>query len=210
MLDPANLPFAVALALMLMLALSQLIGLGDMLGGADTDIDVDMGADMPESGSIPDGMLTLLGLGRLPLMMWLALLLFLFAALGSGIQAVATHLAGAPFSPLPAALLALVPAVPLTGILARPLSRVMPHDETTAVGLDTLIGRRGVIVIGRATAGSAARARVVDRYGQPHHVMVEPHDRDAVLAEEAQVLMVRRDGETFFAVALDDNPFTTR
>jgi hypothetical protein len=76
----------------------------------------------------------------------------------------------------------------------------MPRDETTAVTLDHLLRRDAVIQIGTARAGSPARAKVTDIHGQAHFVMVEPHDATSELKEGETVLLVRREGQAFFAV----------
>lgn len=194
-----NLPFAVALAVMVLLALVQLLGLGGFALDADTDLDGDTTAD-----GAADGLASLLGIGRVPLMIWLALFLLVFAALGVSIQALAESLTGSPLYVWLAAALAGAAALPVTGALTRPLARILPGDESTAVGLESLVGRRGTITTGRATAGSPARARVLDRFGHAHHVMVEPHDAGQAIGEGAEVLLVRREGNLFFGVPLAD------
>ena len=135
-------------------------------------------------------------------MIWLVLFLFLFAALGVSIQSLAESLTGSPLDPWLAAAITLVAALPVTGVVVRPLARIMPQDETTAVETDALVGRRAVITIGRAAAGNPARARVLDRHGMAHHVMVEPHEQGSEMLEGDEMLLVRREGETFFGVAL--------
>ena len=195
-----NLPFAVALAVMIALALAQVFGLGDFGGDADMDLDADGDLD---AGAL-DGLLSILGIGRVPFTMWLALFLFLFAAIGVSGQALAQSLTGSPLDRALAAILAVVPAVPLTGLLTRPLARILPHDETTAVSIDSLVGRRATIVTGRAAAGCAARAKVIDHHGHPHHVMVEPHDAEAAFQEGEDILLVRREGEAFYAVGVEE------
>ena len=63
MLEPHNLPFALAMGLMVLLALVQLLGLGDW--GADADLDLEAGADADAAlqPGMMEGFLTLLGLG---------------------------------------------------------------------------------------------------------------------------------------------------
>ena len=198
--EPYNMPFAAALLLMGMLAIIQIIGLGDILG--DADVDVDMDAETGGQADLGGGFASLIGLGRLPLMIWLALFLGLFAALGVSIQLLAANLAGAPLDRWLAAALAAGAALPVTGGVAKPLARILPHDETTAVSTDTLVGRRAVITDGTARTGSPARARVHDIHGQAHHVMVEPHDAGVAIAAGEPVLLVRREADLFFATAL--------
>ena len=199
LLEPHNMPFAAALGLMLVLAVIQFIGIADF-GDADVDLDAD-GDGLPDAGMF-DGLLTLLGIGRVPLTIWLALFLFLFAGIGLSIQELATSLTGSPLYSWLAALIAGVAALPVTGIFARPLGRILPKDHTTAVSTESLVGRRATISIGVARAGSPARARVKDVHGQTHRVMVEPHEAASELYEGDEVLLVRREGNQFYATAL--------
>ncbi len=197
--EPHNMPFAAALGIMLVLAVVQMIGVADF-GDADLDLDID-GEGMPDAGMF-DGLLTLLGIGRLPLTIWLALFLFLFAGIGLSIQELAQSLTGSPLYGWLAAVIAGGAAIPVTGIFARPLGRIMPKDHTTAVNTESLVGRRAKITVGVARAGSPARARVKDVHGQTHHVMVEPHEEASELHAGDEVLLVRREGNQFYATAL--------
>lgn len=202
LLSDYNLPFAAALVLMLVLALLQLIGLGDF--EIDADGDIDLAADADGSLGMIDGMLSIIGFGRLPLMMWLSLELALFAGIGVGIQSLAISFLGAPLDTWLGALVAGVLSLPVTGAISRPIAAVMPKDETSAVTIDELIGKRAQIATGTARQGFAARAQVKDRFGMTHHVMVEPHEGSAELAEGDEILLVRREGERFFAVEVQD------
>lgn len=199
LLDPHNTPFAAALAMMLVLAIVQMIGVADF-GDADVDLDVD-GESMPGAGMF-DGLFTLLGIGRIPLTIWLALFLLMFAGIGLSIQELAQSLTGSPLYSWIAAVTAGVAAIPATGVFARPLGRILPKDHTTAVSTESLVGRRATISIGVARTGSPARARVKDIHGQTHRVMVEPHEESSELHEGDEVLLVRREGNQFYATAL--------
>ena len=191
-----NLPFAVALAVMVLLALLQAFGLGELFGDGDADADA--------HGGLADGLLAFLGIGRVPFMIWLASFLLLFAGIGVGVQGLAEGLLGAPLDRWLAGVLAAGAALPVTGVLVRPLARILPGDETSAIGLDSLVGRRARIVTGRAAAGHPARAQVRDRFGRPHYVMVEPHEAGSEMLEGDEMLLVRRENETFYGVALQE------
>lgn len=205
LLAPQNLPFAVALALLAAVAVLQLVGAGDILGEADADLDFDADGDIGLGGAVA----SVLGLGRLPVLIWLSTLLAVFALVGLSGQHLAEGLLGAMLPALPAGGLALVAALPLTGLLARPLARILPHDETTAVPIDSLVGRRGRVVIGRATPGSPARTSVADAHGHPHHVMVEPAEPGVTLSEGEDVLLTARDGDLFQAIRIGAPPSLT-
>ena len=202
LLEPHNLPFAIAMGLMVLLALVQVLGLGDW--GVDADLDPEIGADADASlqPGMVEGLLTLLGMGRVPLTIWLALFLLMFAGIGLSVQELATSLTGAPLYSWLAALIAGAAAVPVTGVLARPLGAILPKDHTTAVSTKSLIGRRATITDGVARAGSPARARVRDIHGQAHYVMVEPHEETSALHAGDEVLLVRREKDQFYATAL--------
>ncbi len=192
--EPHNLPFAAALGVMLVLALVQAFGLTDAFGDADAE----PGA---EAGTL-DGLATVLGIGRVPFTIWFGLFLLLFAGLGLGIQELAGSLTGGPLDALLASVFAGGAALPVTAVVVRPLGALLPQDESTAVTLDHLVGRRAHVTDGIARRGSPARARVTDVHGHPHHVMVEPHEADSQIHAGDEALLVRREGETFYATAL--------
>ncbi|MEP2236226.1 MAG: YqiJ family protein [Alteripontixanthobacter sp.] len=193
-------PFSVALLIMVFLAILQIVGVSDM---ADGEIDIDADGET-EAGGLIDGLNSLIGIGRVPFTIWLATLLFFFAGLGFGIQALAQSILGAPLYGWLAALGSGVASLPVTGGAVRPLARILPGDETSAVGIDSLIGRRARITEGTARRGSPARAKVRDIHGQAHYVMAEPHGDTASIAAGERVLLVRREGGTFFAAPLDE------
>jgi hypothetical protein len=190
LLAPANLPFAVALTVMLLIGAAEAAG----LGGAG----VDAGADLETGGGFDP--LGWLGIGRLPLLTVLVVLLAAFGLAGIALQQIAAALLGAPLSPWIAAPAAFVAALPLTAAGARVLAQILPRDETTAVGLDSLIAKRATVIVGTARRGSPARARVRDVYGQTHYVMIEPTGDEESLGEGETALLVRREGEIFIGL----------
>jgi len=191
-----NIAFVVALLIMLLIGIVEAVGLG--AGAIGHDFHVDAEADW----------LSWLGVGRLPLLMLLVVFLAMFGAIGLVGQQIALDTAGrllpAPIAVPAAALLAL----PLTGAAARVVALIMPRDETTAIDVDQLVGRRGAIVVGQARRGSPAKTRVRDLHGQAHYVMAEPDDPDAAFAEGTDILLVRREGAVFRAIAAETPPFS--
>ena len=186
---PEAVVFTAALALMLAIGAIEALGLG--AGGIDLDID--------------GGVLDWLGIGRLPLLVVLVAFLAAFGGLGLAGQQLAQALTGTLLSPWIAVPAALVAAVPVTALLGRVLARIIPRDETTAFELDDLVGRTGTLTVGRATAGSPARVRVVDPHGQSHHVLVDPNDPADSFEEGDTILLVRREGAGFRGI-LHDSP----
>lgn len=196
-----NLPFAISFGIMLLLAAMQLVGLGGLDSGAELDLDADAGGS---SATLGGAITTLLGLGKVPLLIWLIVFLLAFTVIGMSVQGFAQSLTGAPLFSWLAALITGAVTVPVTAVLVRPLGAILPQDETTAVGLGSLVGRRAVITTGYAAVGHPARAKVKDQYGQSHHVMVEPHEAGSRMEEGDELLLVRREGQAFFGVALSE------
>jgi membrane protein implicated in regulation of membrane protease activity len=194
-LAPENLPFSVALLVMLLIGLVEALGLG--LSAAHLDLHVDADAEGPD-------LLAWLGVGRVPILMLLVVSLAIFGMAGLVVQQLAAKLVGHPLSPALASAVAVLASLPLTGIGARALARIMPQDETTAVSLDTLVGRRGTVTIGTARRGSPAQVRVRDIHGQPHYVMVEPHDEAHPFSEGDTILLARREGNIFIGLGEAD------
>ena len=195
-----NIAFVSAILLMLLIGVVQLVGLGHFFHG-DADAHVDVHLDAHGHADI----LSWLGLGRLPLLMLLVVFLTVFGLVGLIGQQLSHDLLGMlqpAWLAVPAATAA---SLPLTGLAARGLAVILPRDQTTAIDIDLLVGKRAQILTGNARSGSPARARAEDQYGQVHYVMVEPNDAGQVLEEGETVLLVRREANHFFAISRGDH-----
>ncbi|KEO88859.1 hypothetical protein EH31_15605 [Erythrobacter longus] len=202
LLEAHNLPFAIALGALFVIALLQVFGVGDLFDSA-SDIEIEVDADIADglqASGFMDGLFTVLGLGKVPFLIWLSCLLFVFSLTGVVGQWIIGAAIGQPLGAGLAALLAGAAALPINGMLVRPLANILPQDESSAVGLNSLVRRDAVIQTGIARLKSPARAEVKDAFGHPHFVMVEPQDPEAELAEGETVMLVRREGEIFFGV----------
>jgi hypothetical protein len=197
LLSGDNVLFMAALVLMLLIGIAEASGLGSGVIGDSVDMEADLDAEL--DGGAPT-LLAWLNVGRLSLLMLIVILLLAFGVLGLLGQQAAVALLGRPAPALIAVPAALAAALPVTRYLSRWLSRVLPRDETTAVSRASLVGRTAVIVTGQARHADAAQARVHDRHGQAHYVMVEPDKITDVFAEGSKVLLVRCEGARYFAI----------
>ena len=197
-LQPENLPFAVALGLIVIVGLLEAAGLGSAAVDIDLpDVDADV-ADAPDGfSSGAPAFLSFLGLGRVPLLIWLLVFLASFALVGLVGQRILLAVTGDLLTPWLAGPAAALLALPLAGQLAAVLARILPQDESTAVSIEELIGRHAEVVIGTARQGSPARAKVRDRHGQLHHVMVEPESNGEHAVSGERLLLTSRDGDLF-------------
>ena len=191
LLAPDTIVFSAAIVLMFLIGLVEAVG----LGGSGIDVD-------------SDGLLTWLGVGRVPLLILLVAFLACFGLIGLIGQQLLASMSGYLVPTLIAVPASLAAALPVTALAARGLARIMPHDETTAIDLEDLVGRSATIEIGIATCGSPARAKVIDHFGQGHFIMVEPDNADQRFEQGDQVLLVRREASIFRAIISERPQFS--
>jgi hypothetical protein len=186
---PESWLFTSALCLMLMIGIVEALGLGG-IGSDGGSLDSD------------NPLFAWIGIGQLPLSVALIVFLGIFGLGGLILQEIVSAWTGARLPWLPASVAAAAVAVPATGLLARVVARILPADETTAVSLDSLVGRRGHIVLGIASLHLPARAKVRDAFGHSHYVLVEPHLAGEVLREGEEILLVAREAGSFLGITV--------
>jgi uncharacterized membrane protein YeaQ/YmgE (transglycosylase-associated protein family) len=195
-----TMPFSVALAILLGLAVIE--GIGAVLAFSPSLMMENLLTLSPES----DGGLGWLHVGKVPLLILLVLLLLGFSLGGYAIQIVAHSLLGiylpTLFAAVPAFFIGLSTVRGL-GVLA---TKIMPKDESVAVSETTLIGRVGSVVTGTARTGMAAEVRVRDEHGRSHYLMLEPDVEGDAFEQGSEVLIVRRAGSVYRGIR---NPYPT-
>ncbi len=219
LIAPENLPFAVALTLLVALFLLELGGflfganLSGMLGDTpDIDIDIDIAApdsgmampDMPVGSDVDVGVFTKflywLKIGRVPVIILIVIFMAAFVICGYGLQSLCLWLVDAMLPAYIAAVAAVLLSLPLVRLTGGFVARLIPKDETAAISLDELVGSRAVITIGAARRGFPAQARATDRFGTTHYLMVEPDRPEDELPSGRKLLLVRYDGRLFYAI----------
>jgi hypothetical protein len=141
-----------------------------------------------------------LNAGQVPVLILVIVFLAAFGLLGLILQTVMLQTV---HHMLPAGL-AVIPVIFATIIATRftsmGLARVLPRDFTQAVSETSFIGRIAVITLGTARKGHPAQARLTDRYGQTHYVMVEPENAAAVFETGTSVLLIFGAKARFIAI----------
>jgi hypothetical protein len=208
LLASQNMPFTVALAVMLIIAFLE--GAGTLLGAGifsfidsllpELDIDADMDSPDFESSGLFSKLLSWLRIGEVPVIMLLVIFLTAFGLIGLGLQSFAQKTLGSllpgAFASIPAVLL----GFPIVRLCGGILGKLMPKDETEAVAETSFIGRIAVITLGNASPGNPAEAKLRDKFGQTHYVMVEPDESDERFENGTQVVLVSQQGAIFKAV----------
>ena len=157
-----NAPFLVALGCCLLFAFMQMVaGFGD--ADADADADTDASDGLSEA-------LATLGIGQVPLMLVLIVLLGSLGAIGLIANTVLINSLGlSPIIALTISLLGgLALAVLITGRASRILGKVV-GNVSTAVSFEQLVGRAGVVA-SPSVSPSYGKITVRDAYGSLHTV----------------------------------------
>lgn len=190
LLDGGNAPFTIALGVMVGLGILEILALVlgfDLMADGEADVDLDLDSD-------GGGVLGWLGLGKVPLLIWLILFLTAFGLVGLGVRL------AVPVSPWLASVPAVVAGFATTNFLGGAISRVLRKNETTAIASDRLVGGVATIVLGETRKGHPTQAKLKDEHGQTHYVLVEAlRDGDAFDKGDT-VLLVERQGPKFFVV----------
>ncbi|KGJ88041.1 YqiJ family protein [Thalassotalea sp. ND16A] len=202
-LSDLNITYTIALAIVFGLALLEGIALligASVMSMLDDLVDIDIDADVT-----PGGLTALLGwlcLNRLPMLVWLVLILISFAITGLVYNyCIVTTLNIAVLLWLSKPV-ALIGAMLLSHYLGDAIAKIVPKNESSAVSTDTFIGKVATITLGKATKGSAAEAVLKDEFNQKHYVMVEPDDEHSSFTQGASVVLMEKTANSWLAAKL--------
>jgi hypothetical protein len=202
-LAPEAWPFTVAVLLLAGIAAVEGIAL---LGGFSVAGWIDHLLPPPDVDGLADSWLGWLQVGRVPLLVLLVVLLTAFALLGFTLNALVHDLLGFYPPAILSSLVAFLGALPLVRASGAAIARLIPRDETSAVTLDSLVGRVAVVVNGTARANYPAEARVKNEHGQTLYVRVEPDLPNEQFGPGASVLLVKQVAGTHFRAIANPYP----
>ena len=176
---------------------------GVELDAPDVDIDAEIsGSDAPGLEIPPPTLSSWLGLGKVPIAIWIATLLTGFGLSGFVLQSILNGIFGFTMPAMMAIPLAVVPALAFVRICTQALSRIIPKTETTAISRRSMGSQHGVISQGTARRGKPAEVRLKDRHGNTHYLRAEPFEDTAVLPQGTEVYVLRRRDGTFRAMEI--------
>ncbi|MGJ4926450.1 OB-fold-containig protein [Bradyrhizobium sp. HKCCYLS2038] len=202
-MQPEVRPFAVAAVMIVLVGGievgSMLLGLSisELFGHA-----IDLGHDGDNTGI--GQVLSWINVGGVPLMICILLGLGIFSIAGFLVQD-AARLVAVALPPSAAGALAAVITVPLLRRATRYAARLVPQDESYAVGLSDLVGRTGEVAVGPLDDGLPGRVRVKDVHGNWHTVTASAAPDSPPLPVGAAVLLVDRKDGRFLAIAAADD-----
>lgn len=204
----ANVVFSVAIGVVFGLTILELFGLlfGISLMGLIDDIsplDIDNNLDLSEVGVSP--LLSWLSLDRLPLMIWLVLLLLCFGLVGYSLNFISFSVFGATISTLFTVPIATILGLLLTGRIGSVLARLLPKNESSAIDTEDFVGSIATITVGEAVIDSPAEAKLIDNFKQAHYIMVEPMEAAERFVAGDRIILVSKQTHCWQATRYLDN-----
>jgi Protein of unknown function (DUF1449) len=191
-LAPESAPYLIAT--LVLLSVAALEGVALLVGMSAShwldSLFAHHGGDIDGAGA--DSWLGWLHVGRVPLLVLIVVFLASFAVLGFAANIVVHALFGFFIPAVIGAPVALVASLPVVRVTGRVLSRLLPKDQSSAVSLDSLVGRIAIVMGGNAKMGYPAQAKVTTEFGQAIYVLVEPDHADTTFGASEQVLLVKR------------------
>ena len=192
LLDDANFWFSCALGIVIALFILEMAGMFfgvSLLGLVDDQAALDADADS-SSGFTEFG--SWLALDRVPLLVWLVLLLTTFGSAGLTFNFLSLTLLDTYFARWLITLLAVVAGLFCTARFGTFLARLLPKQESSATTADELVGTVGHITVGVARQNSPAEGKFVDAHGQPHYLLVEPLEPDEQFSQGEKILLIQK------------------
>ena len=192
LLDDANFWFSCALGIVIALFILEMAGMFfgvSLLGLVDDQAALDADADT-SSGFTEFG--SWLALDRVPLLVWLVLLLTTFGSAGLTFNFLSLTLLDTYFARWLITLLAVVAGLFLTARFGTFIARLLPKQESSATTADELVGTVGHITVGVARQNSPAEGKFVDAHGQPHYLLVEPLEPDEQFSQGEKILLIQK------------------
>ncbi len=208
LLDTANFPFTIALGLMLVIAFLE--GICALLGAGVSsalhqflpEMDVDGAFEMPDVAhpTALGRILSWIHVGRLPVLVVLVLFLMCFGLVGLLVQDLARQLTGGFIPAFVASAIAFLATLPVVRCSVKGLSRIIPADESMAVSRTSFIGQVAKVTLGTAKRGTPTQAKLKDRFGKTHYILMEPDEEHGCFSQGDKVLIVKHDGAKFYGI----------
>lgn len=206
-----NAIFAASIVFWLIYLFISLMGSGgdDALTSHEIDKDIDLhhmdkDIDIHHGNSPQEGfsLLSYLGIGRCPVSIVLMLLGVSWGFVGLVCNGVFHALWVIP--PLLyfwiSATIALIIALPFTSFMSRIIARIMPRKGTTAISLESLVGKTGESSV--TIDSKSGRVRVRDDYNSLHNIYCRTSPEDNPIPPNKEVLILSRGTDGFFVVKI--------
>lgn len=206
LLNDLNIVFTISLLIVAGIALLEgvavLIGVS-VMGMLDDLIDIDLSAEADVSQSGLTSLLGWLCLNRLPMLVWLILLLTGFAISGISYNFLLTNNLNIELLYWFRMPIAVIGSLYFTHFMGTIIANIIPKNETSAVSSTGFSGKVATITMGKASVGNAAQAVLKDEFNQKHYVMVEPENKQDIFPQGMNVVLIEKTNTSWIAVKLE-------
>lgn len=204
LLSPANAPFLLALAFIVIIAALEILGLiSGLLISGHVDAAIDSSSLSAGSGLLSQG-LCWLHLGRLPVLVIIISLLGCFALFGLAGQQLCHLMLGHAGNPLPVGVISALLTLPTVHLLGKWLMPLLPRDDSSALSETEFIGCMAIITGAMALPGKPTECKYTDSYGQTHYFRVEPDAGESFQRGDRVLIITRLSASRFLA---EKNPW---
>ena len=190
----SNLWFSICIGLVFALFTLEILGMLfglSLLSFLDDISPVEVDTDISINGGF-SSLLSWLCIDKLPLMIWLVLLLTSFGLSGYMINYTSLTLFTSTLSNTLSIPIAGLLSLLITARLGEFIARLIPKSESSATRTTDLEGHVAEITLGTAKMHSAAEAKCVDEFNQTHYLMVEPLEEDEEFHQGEHVILVKK------------------
>ena len=198
---PENIPFLIAIGVTLAISILEMLAffVGFTISSTidvlipDFEIDID--------ASFTNKVFGWLQVGRVPSIMLLILYLSLFGMIGLGVQLL-SHTFYETFPWYVATMITFPTALVPYKYIGGKIAALIPDDESDAISEEELTGV-AELILGRAAFNFPGEAKLVDKNGKTHYIMIEPERGADAFHKGDKVIIHRRDGRVYRGVKVD-------
>lgn len=196
LLSPSNFWFSIALSAVLFVCLLEVVSM--LFGVSLLGLSDDAG-DLTSDGLMGSEFASWLSINKVPFLIWLIVFLSWFCVLGFLLNGITGSLLSITLPIFVSVAIASVVALFTTSKTALAIASLLPSIQTSAQANDDFVGAVATITIGNASKNNPAEAKFTDRFSQPHYVLVEPIEDNALFKQGESVILVKKGQHSWLA-----------
>ena len=196
LLSPSNFWFSIALSAVIFVCLLEVVSI--MFGVSLLGLSDDAG-DINSDGLMGSEFASWLNINKVPFLIWFIVFLSWFCALGFLLNGITGTLLNISLPVFVSVAFASASALFTTSKTATIIAAVLPSIQTSAQNNDDFVGAVATVTIGNASKSNPAEAKFTDSFSQPHYVLVEPIEDNALFKQGESVILVKKGQHSWLA-----------
>ncbi len=201
-LSDANYWYSFTLGIVVVVCLVEISGLFfgvSLLGVYDDITTIELGFEEEPEQDIISILGRWLCLDKLPLVIWLVILLSTFSMIGYTVNYF-FHLSTGEFAASEISFtIAFVASLVLTSRAGAIISKRLPKPKKNRIQIEHFVGSVAEITFGVARSGVPAEAKMTDGAKKEHYILVEPIEKHDNFAQGEKVLLIQKHKDSWLA-----------